>query len=55
MKVTTREEGVANWVKMQEMAAAAEASNPALAKRARRYEHGLVKRQRLSFSSERGA
>ena len=45
MKVTTKEEGAANWAKMQAMAAEAEARDPALAKRARRYEHALVKRQ----------
>ena len=55
MKVTTREEGVANWVKMQEMAAAAEANDPALAKRACRYERDLIRRQQRSFAVSEAA
>ena len=55
MKVTTREEGVANWVKMQEMAAAAEARDPALARRARRYERDLIRRQQRFFTSSEAA
>lgn len=51
MKVTTREEGVANWVKMQEMAAAIEAKDPALAKRACRYERDLIRRQQRFFAT----
>ena len=51
MKVTTAEEGAANWVKMQEMAAAAEAADSALAKRARRYERNLIRRQQRFFAT----
>ena len=55
MQVTTREEGVANWIKMQEMAAAAEARDPALARRACRFERDLIRRQQRFFTSSEAA
>ncbi len=52
MKTTTIEEGVANWEKMQQRAAAVESNDSALAKRARRYEYSLAKRQQSIFKCD---